>query len=82
MSTPLKDFRVGIPELVDLALGASAQAFGADKQTIAREVLEEWARRKLHEHTVFARGLVANGMQPELPGFALEDAGLSRHKRR
>lgn len=76
MAVPLKDFRVGITESIDLALRASAIAFGKDKTDVAREVLAEWARRKAHEHTVYARGLVANGLQTELPGFELEDDGL------
>lgn len=82
MSVPLKDFRLGVTESIDLALYASSLAFGKDKAAIAREVLQEWADRKRHEHTVYARGLIANGMQAELPGFGLEDAGTSRKGRR
>lgn len=82
MSLPLKDFRLGITESIDLALHATATAFGQDKAAVAREVLQDWAERKLHEHTVYARGLVANGMQPELPGFAPEDAGVGRKGRK
>jgi hypothetical protein len=34
MSTPLKDFRLPIPEHVHMWLEAEAQAFGTDMQTI------------------------------------------------
>jgi hypothetical protein len=82
MALPLKDFRLGITESIDLALTASAAAFGQDKAAVAREILQEWADRKRHEHSVYARGLVANGMQPELPGFETEDAGTQRSRRK
>jgi hypothetical protein len=78
MSIPLKDFRLGISESIDIMLDAQASAFGKDKAAIAREVLAEWARKKIHEHKVIARRLEANGMQPELFGDEPEDAGVSR----
>jgi hypothetical protein len=49
MSTPLKDFRLPIPEHVHLWLEAEAQAFGMDMQQIAREVLKDWAKRTTDE---------------------------------
>lgn len=82
MSVPLKDLRLGVSELTDLALAASAEAFGLDKQTVARDVLDEWARRKHREYTVYARGLVANGLQPDLPGLAPVDDGAGRGRAR
>lgn len=89
MSLPLKDFRLGITETIDIALDAQAAAFGKDKAAIAREVLAEWARRKIHEHKVMARRFAANGVQPELfgddpedAGVRTEDAGVSRSGRR
>lgn len=82
MSTPLKDFRLGVTESIDRALAASAAAFGQDKAAIARDVLQEWTDRKAHEHKVFARLLMANGGQTELPGFEPADDGLSRKARR
>lgn len=78
MSVPLKDFRLGITETIDIALDAQASAFGKDKAAIAREVLAEWARRKMHEHKVMARRLQANGLQPELFGDETEDDGGRR----
>lgn len=78
MSIPLKDFRLGISESIDIMLDAQATAFGKDKAAIAREVLAEWARKKIHEHKVMARRLAANGMQPELFGDDMEEDGTSR----
>ena len=79
MSVPLKDFRLGISETIDIMLDAQATAFGKDKAAIAREVLAEWARKKIHEHKVMAKRLAANGMQPELFGSETEDDGVSRN---
>jgi hypothetical protein len=78
MSVPLKDLRLGVSETVDIMLDATAAAFGKDKQTIAREVLTEWARKVAHQHRVIARRLAANGMQPELFGDDVADDGTSR----
>lgn len=87
MSVPLKDFRLGITETIDIALDAQALAFGKDKAAIARDVLAEWAKRKVHEHRVMARRFAANGVQPELfgdepesAGVSTEDAGVSRNQ--
>ena len=74
MSIPLKDFRLGITEGIDIWL--------SDKAAVAREVLQEWAKRKAHEHKVAMRRMQANGLQPELPGFETEEAGVSRQWRR
>lgn len=77
MSIPLKDFRLGITETIDIMLDAQATAFGKDKAAIARDVLADWARKKVHEHKVMARRLAANGMQPELFGDQPEDDGAT-----
>ena len=82
MSIPLKDFRLGITEGIDIWLDAVASANGSDKAAVAREVLQEWAKRKAHEHKVAMRRMQANGLQPELPGFETEEAGVSRQGRR
>lgn len=88
MSVPLKDFRLGITESIDIWLDAEASAFGKDKAAIAREILNEWAKRKAHAHKVASRRLTANGMQPDLygdeteeDGDRREDAGVSRKER-
>lgn len=80
MSLPLKDFRLGITESIDIWLDAVATATGTDKANVARSVLTEWAKRKAHEHRVAARRMTANGLQPELDGLELEDAGTSRSR--
>lgn len=78
MSVPLKDFRLGITEGIDIWLDAVAAATGTDKANVARDVLKEWAKRKSHEHKVAMRRMAANGMQPELDGLELEDDGRRR----
>jgi len=78
MSLPLKDFRLGITETIDIMLDAEATAFGTDKSAIAREVLREWAKKKAHAYKVMRQRLEANGMQPELFGGEMEDAGVRR----
>lgn len=78
MSIPLKDFRLGITEAIDIWLESEAIAFGTDKAAVAREILQEWAKRKAHAFKVAQRRLAANGLQPELPGIETEDAGVSR----
>jgi len=77
MSLPLKDFRLGITEAIDIWLDAEAIAFGIDKAAVAREILAEWAKRKAHAYKVATRRMTANGLQPELPGFAPEDDGVT-----
>lgn len=78
MSIPLKDFRLAITESIAAALEAEAAAFDRDMQTVAREILQEWANRKHRAYTVYARRVLANGMQTELPGLETEDAGTGR----
>jgi hypothetical protein len=75
MSTPLKDFRLPIPEHVHLWLEAEAQAFGMDMQQIAREVLKDWAKKKAHAYKVATKRMKANGLQMELVGDEEEDGG-------
>ncbi len=82
MSIPLKDFRLGITEAIDIWLDAVAAANSTDKAAVARDVLQEWAARKAHEHRFAQRRMQANGLQPELPGLDTEDDGMSRKGRR
>lgn len=79
MSLPLKDFRLGITESIDIWLESDASAFGTDKAVIARQVLQEWAKKKAHAYKVAARRFASNGVQPELAGLDLEDDGVSRN---
>lgn len=76
MSLPLKDFRLGITESIDIWLDAEAVAFGCDKAAIAREILQARAKRKAHAFRVAQRRFAANGLQPELTGLDADDAGV------
>lgn len=78
MSKATKDLRVLLPESVDLILDAEAAGLGVDKQVIAREVLEKWARQRHRAFKVYAKRLAANGLQMELNGFDVEDDGAQR----
>lgn len=82
MAIPLKDFRLGITDGIYAALEAEAAAFDKDMQVIAREILQDWADRKHRAYTVYAKRVLANGMQTELPGLETEDAGRERSRRR
>lgn len=77
MSIPLKDFRLGITESVDIWLDAEAAAFGKDKAAVAREVLAEWAKRKAHAFKVAHRRFATNGMQTDWLGDETESDGIS-----
>lgn len=75
MSLPLKDFRLGITEAIDIWLDAEAIAFGKDKAAVAREILQEWAKRKAHAFKVAHRRMASNGMQADWLGGEEEDDG-------
>ena len=78
MSIPLKDFRCALSENTLAVLEAEGIAQDCDMRDIAREVLDEWAARKHRAYTVYARRVLANGMQTELAGFELERGGSAR----
>lgn len=82
MSAPLKDFRVPIPESVHIWLDAEAAAFGIDMQTVARDILKDWAKRKAHAYKVATKRMSANGLQMELVGNDEEDEGTARSGRK
>lgn len=74
MSKLTKDLgRLAVTEFVDLMLDAEAKGEGSNKQDVAREVLEKWARKRHRAFKVYARGLRANGLQMELDGTDAED---------
>jgi len=86
MSVPLKDFRLGITEAIDIWLDAEARAFGKDKAAVARDVLNDWAKRKAHAFRVAHRRMSTNGLQADWlgdgtddDGDGREDAGVSRN---
>jgi len=76
VSLPLKDYRTAIPETTDVWLEIEAAATGKDKATIGREVLQAWAKQRVHAYTVATKRLQANGLQPELFG---DDSESSAH---
>lgn len=82
MSTPLKDFRVPIPEAVHVWLDAEATAFGTDMQTVARNILREWARKKAHAYKVATKRMQANGLQMELVGNDEDEDGFRGNDRK
>ena len=82
MAVPLKDFRTAIPEAVDMWLDVVASANKADKAQIAREILQEWADKKMHEHRLYVKRARANGLQADFGWDDKEDAGPTRSKRR
>lgn len=65
MSAELRDFRGKITVEADLALESVAQAFKRDKSDVAREVLHNWALRKIMEANVLARRLKSEGLDGE-----------------
>jgi hypothetical protein len=82
MSLPLRDFRLGITEGIHAALEAESIAFDRPMEAVAREILQQWAARKHRAYTVYARRVIANGNQAELPGLELEGAGTNRKTRK
>lgn len=82
MSAPLKDFRVPIPETTHLWLAADASAFGKDMQVIAREILNDWAKKKAKAYKVATAALRSNGLQMELIGDEEEEEGMARSGRK
>lgn len=78
MAKATKDFSLSLSESIHAALEAEGLAFDKTMQAVAREVLQEWADRKHRAYTVYARRVLANGMQTELPGFETGDDGAQR----
>lgn len=77
-----KELDLSLPESIHAALESDAIAFDTTMQVIAREILQEWADRKHRAYKLYARRLMANGMQTELPGFETEDDGMQRNGRK
>lgn len=70
MSSELRDFRGKITVEADIALESMAQAFKRDKSDIAREVLHNWALRKIMEANVMARRMRAEGISGDVEGVS------------
>jgi hypothetical protein len=73
MSAELRDFRSKITPQTDMALDAMSRAFKRDKADIAREVLHQWALRKILEATVLSRLVRAEGVSSAVEGIDAEE---------
>jgi len=62
MSAELRDFRGKITVEADVVLDAEARAFGRDKSDIAREILHNWALKKIMAANVLGRRLRGEGL--------------------
>jgi hypothetical protein len=82
VAIPLKDFRLTLSENCLAALEAEAGAFDRDMQSVAREILHLWAERKHRAYSMYAKRVLANGMQTELPGLETADEGRVRSGRK
>jgi len=71
MACELKDFRGKITLESDCALEAESRASGKERQEIVREILHDWAVRRIGGASVLHRLLRAEG----LPGIAEGVAG-------
>ena len=82
MSVPLKDFRGSFPESTDMWLEIEAQTLGVDKQTVVRQIVREWEKKRVHAYKLATKRLQAHGMQPELFGDDAETDGSTRNGRK
>lgn len=73
MSRELRDFRGKITVEADIALESVAQAFRREKSDVAREVLHNWARKKLMEANVLARRAKTEGVIRDDGGYEGDD---------
>ena len=63
MGVELKDFRGRITPEADCVLEAEARSTGRDRQEIVREILHEWAERRIHGASVLHNLLRAEGLK-------------------
>jgi hypothetical protein len=77
VSAPLKDFRGKITPETDAVLEALNRTSGRDKSEIVREILHDWAVKKIDTASVMHRLLQAEG----LPGIAEGIAGNRRESK-
>lgn len=82
MSTPLKDFRVPLPEHVHTWLEADAEAFNVTMQDIARQILRDWAKKKAHAYKHATKRMQANGLQMDWAWDEMEETGVARSGRK
>ena len=62
MSKALHDFRGKLTTETSIALKAEMATNGGTEQDIVRQVMHEWAQRKIHAASVMSRLLLAEGV--------------------
>jgi hypothetical protein len=70
MSLDLRDLRTKITPEAEIALEVEAAITGRDKSEIVRELVQEWAERRIHAATVLADRLRREGHNGEVQGGA------------
>lgn len=70
MACELKDFRGKITLESDCALEAESRASGKERQEIVREILHDWAVRRIDGASVLHRLLLAEGLSGIAEGVA------------
>jgi hypothetical protein len=58
----LRDIRAKVTIETDCVIEALSRTTGRERSEIVREVLAEWAQRKIHESTVLSRLLASEGI--------------------
>lgn len=76
MSAELRDFRGKITVESDLVLDSEARAFRRDKTDIVRQILHEWALKKIMAANVLKRRMQAEGITGGSSGRAVGDEGI------
>lgn len=76
MAAELKEVRIRVTLETFVALSAQARAFDQDLSEVARELLDAWAVKKAHEHTVYERLLKAEGLSAAPERRSREAAGV------
>ncbi len=66
MAAELRDYRGRISVLADITIDAEAKATGRERQEIVRDILDAWARERVHALSLLQASLAAEGM----PGIA------------
>lgn len=65
----LVDARIKITPETDCVLEAESRASGKDRSEIAREVLNAWAEKRIHESVLLHKLLEGKGLSGESKGM-------------